>query len=291
VPSWKLHRRIYEKLRLEVEGFVVWTPGLLDKIDRIIDAGGEHDVGRRPDPQSFERMLRELWLEFGDVYDAAGGRRLNLSSRFERQAWLNEAISKGTLQDSWLYIPDDAMVLATLHHILDLCMDAIYRYHIKEGEAHSMIKRADEALKSYCYELRNLTTGYGSSFEDVYRWLIGVLDARAERIYRMLAAELRAKRLRVCCNPRELQWLLVSYTKSKGYTGIIYVNNRPLPVAAAANKILGELGEEHKVVLGFTRVRGPYPPIYEQIKASTLEELCRKLGYSKDSRLDFEGRT
>ncbi len=47
MPSWGTHRRFYDMFRQET-GFVVWTPSLLDKIDRIIDAGGEHDVGRPP---------------------------------------------------------------------------------------------------------------------------------------------------------------------------------------------------------------------------------------------------
>ena len=38
------------------------------KIDKIIDAGREHDVGRPPDPNSFRKLLQELWLEFGDTY-------------------------------------------------------------------------------------------------------------------------------------------------------------------------------------------------------------------------------
>jgi hypothetical protein len=54
MPSWKVHRALYEKLSREVEDFFVETPGLLDRIDRIIDREyGEHDLGRSADPQSF----------------------------------------------------------------------------------------------------------------------------------------------------------------------------------------------------------------------------------------------
>jgi hypothetical protein len=50
-------------LSREVEDFFVETPGLLDRIDRIIDREyGEHDLGRSADPWSLSRMLRALWL-------------------------------------------------------------------------------------------------------------------------------------------------------------------------------------------------------------------------------------
>jgi hypothetical protein len=39
-------------------GFFVETPGLLDRIDRIIDREyGEHDLGRRADPWSLGKEL------------------------------------------------------------------------------------------------------------------------------------------------------------------------------------------------------------------------------------------
>jgi len=124
MPSWKLHRAIYEKLSREVREFLVFTPRLLDEIDRVIDALGEHDLGRRPDPFSFDRMLSQLWLEFGDVYDTATGRFLKLRDRVERLAWANKALwERYWLSHRYMaYIPDDVLVLATLHHVLDLCM-------------------------------------------------------------------------------------------------------------------------------------------------------------------------
>jgi hypothetical protein len=52
MPSWKVHRALHEKLSREVEGFVVWTPGLLERIDEVIDKEcGEHDLGRKAGPE------------------------------------------------------------------------------------------------------------------------------------------------------------------------------------------------------------------------------------------------
>ena len=61
MPSWKVHRALYEKLSREVEDFFVETPGLLDRIDRIIDREyGEYDLGRRADPWSLGKELLPL---------------------------------------------------------------------------------------------------------------------------------------------------------------------------------------------------------------------------------------
>jgi len=68
MPSWNIHKLIYDKLQREVLGFFILTPGLLDKVDEIIDkAYGEHDLGRGSDIENFRRLLRALWLEFGGV--------------------------------------------------------------------------------------------------------------------------------------------------------------------------------------------------------------------------------
>jgi len=201
MPSWKLHRRICEKLHHEVKEFASWTPELLDKIDRIIDTGGEHDVGRKLEPQSFWKMLTRLWLEFGDVYDATGRSCLNPNNRFERQKWLNKwsqewlsgNIFSDSLRNTWIYIPDDVIILATLHHLLDLCMEVLREYRFRKSDAHLMIEYADRFFKDsfYVNELRKLTTTDGRSFQEVYERLIEILKERAEQIYEMLAAELR----------------------------------------------------------------------------------------------------
>jgi|GEM_PF-6424848 len=76
-------------LEREVKGFYVWTPELVDKIDKVID-GEIHDVGRRRKEDdeyfiekdygyfeiimkklgsSFDEMVKLLWLDFGDIID------------------------------------------------------------------------------------------------------------------------------------------------------------------------------------------------------------------------------
>jgi hypothetical protein len=56
MPSWKVHRALHEKLSREVGGFVVWTPGLLEKIDKIIDK----EYGARPWKKGGSRGCGEL---------------------------------------------------------------------------------------------------------------------------------------------------------------------------------------------------------------------------------------
>jgi len=278
MPSWKLHRRIYEKLSQEVEGFVIITKGLLDKIDKIIDAGEEHDVGRHLDPLSFKRLLRELWLEFGDAVPIGSNRFLGLKnkSREERLAWLNEAIRNGTIHYYNLYIPDDVIMLATLHHILDLCMEYLYKFPITEEEAVLMIEYAEKKLRDYFRRFRDETLS-GDFLERAFNWLIGALKERAVQLYRLMVEELEEKGLKPGYSPENLARLLTEYVKEKGYYGIIYVNGIPLPVAAAASRIFSELRAGRRVELGFSRYRGPYPPIHEKIEVSSLDEIFKKL--------------
>jgi len=286
MPSWKLHRKIYEKLSQEVEGFVVWTEGLLDKIDKIIDAGGEHDLGRRPDPLSFRRLLYELWLEFGDVHDIRSNRFLGLKSRDKRSEWMNEAIRNGTLDYFNIYIPDDAIALATLHHMLDLCMECLRKYPIAREEAYLMVVYAEEKLRDYFRRVKELETLTGESFKKIFKWLIEVLKGRSVQLYRLMVEELKKKGLKPGYSPEYLASLLTEYIKKKGYYGVIYVNGTLLPIAAAAYRIFSDLRTGRRVEFGFSRYRGPYPPIHEKIEVSNLEELFKKLSdYKADDEL------
>jgi len=221
-------------------------------------------------------MLYALWLEFGDIYDTFEGKLLGLKSKLERRMRLNRLISRGLLQSPRykIYIPDDALMLATLHHILDLCMQALRELPIKEENVKLMLRYADEGLKHYARELEELIVLHGRSFKEVYEWLIGVLEVRVTQIYRLLADELSARGIPIGCGSEGLRNLLVDYVKTRGYHGIVYVNGRWLPVAVAAIKAFNELMRGNKVTLGF----GRHPQvIYEEIKASTLKELCDRL--------------
>lgn len=151
IPSWRLHRLIYRKLSSEVEGFAIWTPGLVERIDSIIDKEyGEHDLGRGRDPESFERLLVALFIEFGDIYDGLNQEFLK-TDREQRIQWINklkdlylrDPLRYEELNQRYLfYIPDDVIVIATLHHILDLCMGFLYKTPIGEEESNLMLEYA-----------------------------------------------------------------------------------------------------------------------------------------------------
>ena len=279
MPSWETHRSIYEMLSREVEGFIVWTKGLLDKIDKIIDAMGEHDLGRKLDPVSFQRLLYYLWLEFGDAY--VNGRFLGLRTKYEREAWMREAMRRGTVYEGnvLLYIPDDALVLASLHHILDLCMDYLLNNPIGREESYLMVEYAKQKLweLGYVVRLMGLTAIGGRTHGEIFHWLIDVLRSYSHRLYDLMVKDLKAKGLEPGYGPEALKKLLSDFVKRKGYYGIIHVNGRPLPLAAAAGYIFKELRRKHIVELGFTKHRDPYAPIHTKIKASSLRELFELL--------------
>ena len=284
MPSWRLHRLVANALTREVEGFAVWTPNAIDKIDKIIDEDyGEHDLGRGPDPDSFHRLLRALWLEFGDVYDPEAGRLLR-TSYGDRARLEQEVLARPELQYRYMiYVPDDVLVLALLHHILDLSMDFLLNNDISADESALMIEYARQKMKEYGIptQLGELRTVDGRTFDEVLEWLLGVLRERSRWLYSLMVGELRSKGLGPGQGPKALARLLAEFVRSKGYYGIVYVNGRWLPTAAAANFAFNELRKGKGVVLGFTIPTGPgLPPstyIYEEVRASSLRELVEKL--------------
>jgi hypothetical protein len=280
MPSWRVHEAIYEKLRAEVEGFVAWTPGLLERIDEIIDvAFEEHDLGRRPDVGSFQRMLRVLWLEFGDVYDPSTGKFLHASYsdklRVEREILLRPEPG----QRCMIYVPDDALALATLHHILDVITDVLLNMYppVTIDKSDLLFEVVRRSLGHYVEQLKELKTMGGSTFDRVFDWLVAVLKERGQQLHTMLAEYLRSRGLEPGYGPDTLRELLLSYVRERGYYGIIYVNNTPMPTAAAANIVFKDLIEGRAVVLGFSKQRGPYPPVHEGLRATSVKELCEKL--------------
>ena len=294
MPSWEVHRLIYDKLQREVSGFFVWTPGLLDKVDEIIDkAYGGHDLGRGPDIEDFRRLLEALWLEFGDICceeDAykvlaiaidGGLKCLGLSYiqklEFKRKALLNPEISKRCL----IYIPDDVLVLATLHHILDVALDCLLKTYppITIDRSEQMFECAKAGLQHYKDYLRDLETMRGHTFDQVFDWLIEVLKERSKQIYTILDDYLRSRGLSPGSRGEDLGFYLKCYIERKEYYGILNVNGRPLPLAAAVNHISKLLKEGKKVVIGFVlKARAyPYPPFDEVIETSNVSDLIKKL--------------
>jgi len=161
-------------------------------VDRIIDAGREHDVGKHPDPNSFRKLLRELWLEFGDVYDVKRNKLLGLKGWLERLRWEREAASKGFIwgEDYMTYVPDDAIILALLHHILDLCMYFLRGCSIERDGNYLMVEFAEQIFRnSYINELRGLVSTSGEPFNEVFRRLIDAVKSMSGQVYELLIKE------------------------------------------------------------------------------------------------------
>jgi len=283
MPSWKIHKALYEKLSREVEGFVIWTPNLLERIDKIIDKEyGEHDLGRRSGLEgvtSFYRMLRALWLEFGDVYDALTGSFLHadyfMKLEIERKVRQNPKLGRRYM----VYVPDDALALATLHHILDVATDRLLNTYppITIDRSALLFEQVREFMKDYVHQLEKLKTMEGSTFDQVFDRIINVLKEKSQQVYTILVEYLKSKGLEPGCGAEVLRRLLQDFVREKGYYGIVYVNNTPLPVAAAAIKAFNELTKGRRVVLGFSKYRGPYPLVHKEIASSSVKELCEKL--------------
>jgi len=283
MPSWKIHKALYEKLSREVEGFVIWTPNLLERIDKIIDKEyGEHDLGRRAGLEgieSFRGMLRALWLEFGDIYDTLTESFLHADYfkklEIEREVRQNPGLG----QRYMVYVPDDALVLATLHHILDVATDRLLNTYppITIDSSALLFEQVRELMKGYVYQLKELKTMGGSTFDQVFDRIINVLKEKSQQVYTILVKYLKSKGLEPGCGAEVLRRLLQDFVREKGYYGIVYVNSTPLPVAAAAIKAFNELTKGRRVVLGFSKYRGPYPPVHKEIASSSVKELCEKL--------------
>ena len=177
-----------------------------------------------------------------------------------------------------LYIPDDVLILALLHHILDLCMDALLEYPIKESEAEFMVDYAEARLKHLKGELSELRSIGGQSFDEVFEWVFEKVREKSREVYRILVDELYRKNIPVGCGRKGIMRLLRMFIRNKGYAGIIYVNNRPLPLAAAATKIFSMLKSGEKVRVGFTLRLGPYVyVVYRVIEASSIPEFMHKI--------------
>mgnify|MGYP000075143663 CR=1 FL=1 len=280
MPSWRVHKAIYEKLCDEVQGFIIWTPELLDRIDKIIDGEyGEHDLGRKFDTGDFQRMLSALWLEFGDIYDTLTGKFLN-ASYYDKLKFRQEVLWNPKLVQRYMIeIPDDVLVLATLHHILDVATYCLLNIHppITVDESDLIFECAKRLLRHYANQLKELKTMDELPFDEVFDWLIDILKEKSREIYTMLTEYLRSKGLEPGYGDDVLKDLLSNYVRDRGYYGIICVNGTPLPLAAAARKAYSELTKGREVVIGFSLSGGPYPVIHEELRASSVKELFEKL--------------
>ena len=294
-------------LEREIKDFYVWTPELVDKIDKVID-GEIHDVGRRRKEDdeyfiekdygyfeiimkklgsSFDEMVKLLWLDFGDIIDKRTNEFLETKSKEERYDWYNRFLEDEKLKElyEW-YIPDDVLALALLHHLLDYCEKIILNLPIedlpnqKEDEmAKMMAKIAKENFYKYYLSKPKIGKEIENTILEISDWLLEVLEEKSIQIFRLLRQEIQHKGLDVGLGPEKLSYFLYEYWYKKGYYGILNVNYSLIPIGRASAKIWSKLRKEEKVTIGFYKNR----PIYsyerptEEIEASNLKEIFEKL--------------
>lgn len=282
MPSWKIHKAVYERLLLKHRdsGFIVWTPGVLNKIDKIIDSPKKHDIGRPPDAKSLKELYKILWLEFGDVYDAWRGTFLKLKSKDERQKWFNYIINtinkpdynnrnkqNMELEKRYLfYVPDDVFALALLHHILDLYAKCIYQKGVEPETCLRYVKETFES-PSYIELLQMFKTG-DVGWDKILNYLFEIFEEELGYIHELVLEYFKSKGLKPGYSLERLRVLMLMLVRKKNYYGIIRVNNRQLPVVSAASVAYSILKRGGKVTINVG---------LETINASTLEELFEKL--------------
>jgi hypothetical protein len=169
--------------------------------------------------------------------------------------------------------------LATLHHILDIATYCLLNVYppITADESPLLFEMTEKFMRNYAEQLKELETTELKTIGSTFEWLIGILKERAREVYVMLVEYLKSKGLEPGYGPEVLKNLLVEFVRKKEYYGIIHVNNMPLPVATAAVKAFNELAKGEEVVLGFSRWRGPYPPVHEEVRVLSVRELCERL--------------
>lgn len=69
-----------------------------------------------------------------------------------------------------IYVPDDALALATLHHILDVATYHLLNAHppITIDESALLFDQTRESMKSYASQLKELKTMGASTYEHVF---------------------------------------------------------------------------------------------------------------------------
>jgi hypothetical protein len=279
-------------LRRNVPGLQIIDDKLIERIDAIIDgAYGEHDLGRKPDIRSFGRMLAALFIEFGDL--VKNGKWLKTSRR-ERESYINQLMLTArlgipptdfpNLSQYSLYIPDAALALSTLHHMLDLFMECLPNTGATTERCGNVVDCVARGIRHYVSHLQSadLRTMTGESFDKVVLWLLEVFRQHCDQIYEVLADELRRKGLEPGCTAGALRKALSHYIAERGLYGVVCVSEgephtgQPLPVASAAAKVYSNL-EKRKSTTVYLTLRGINPCEYhiDKLEFRSYADLCK----------------
>ena len=303
MPSWSAHRRVYILLRNREAGLWVISDDMSRRIDEIIDdinnMCGEHDVGRKPKPESFVCMLLMLFVEFGDIVIDGRFTRSLREKRYQLALEILEAVKFRMpllvySHNYEMYIPDSALVLATMHHMLDVFADCINDYGSSIDSCDIIIECVRKRLWSYREYARrvDLRVMTGESFTSVFDWLLTLFRKYCKDIIEIIEPEFRAKGLIPGCNANAFRDALLAFIREKGVYGIVCVSEgapyhgRPLPAAFAATKVYNVVRQGKTMHMYFSNIRGN-PCYYGTLELSfnDYSELCKFIKQYRIRRL------
>jgi hypothetical protein len=199
VPPVELHVRVFRRLRSE-GALRVWTPGLESAVERALrdpSLYAEHDLGVRPGVESFARLLRALWLEFGALIDA-GTLRVTAPPAGGEAPW---PLGAGRAGSAVLLVPEDVLAAAALHHALDVALYCLATLPVPAGECEALLGCVCSSIERYAGALGAVVTDTGGQWPDVLAQLVEALAERCEWLYGELSGYLAARGLRVAGAP------------------------------------------------------------------------------------------
>ncbi|MHA1506790.1 MAG: hypothetical protein ACTSR0_06405 [Candidatus Asgardarchaeia archaeon] len=234
MPSWKLHDRWALKIGIPEE--------ISREVNRLIDSGGRHDLGRSG---------RRGGIGPIEVIITTGPR--DLLELLEEE------------------FPDDfetALKASALHHLLDrierMVKEAGYEHIEISPElieiAYDGIK--SKLLKEYSHAL--VCDNATKIFIDVLKSVKNELLPMSNELTRDIIEEVRRGRKAEPCGPLYIAKIL----KKISVYGIITVDNKPLPLIAAAQKIYSKLRKKSPVRVNIRTKKG-----FESLKLSRIEDL------------------
>jgi hypothetical protein len=241
VPSWKLHRRWAERYGIPEH--------IASSVDKLIDGGAVHDLGevKKPrirSPTGMEIPLRPVHTSFGLVYA------------------LKVLFGGGS---DYVY----AVRAALLHHFLDKVERVL-----RECGASICGARPDAVVDAAYAKM--LQHGLDMLSRDELEKIYMFLKVNASDVVKDIVADRGLSPI----GPSTLAMLLRGYIEGHGYDTLVWIPSheprRPLPLTAAARKILSALNRGEEVSIQFSRRTDHYPATHPY-RFRNLEDLVEFL--------------